>query len=54
MEAIGQDTLVEIAKAGPETQAELLKSIGMSGYMFMDSQNPINLFTTANGMVKRA
>jgi major vault protein len=51
MEAIGQSTLVDIAKAGPETQGKMLESLGLKGYMIMDSKNPINLFTTANGMI---
>eukprot|EP00826_Nyctotherus_ovalis_P051828 TRINITY_DN649_c0_g2_i1.p1 TRINITY_DN649_c0_g2~~TRINITY_DN649_c0_g2_i1.p1 ORF type:complete len:821 (-),score=334.50 TRINITY_DN649_c0_g2_i1:148-2610(-) len=51
MDAIGQDTLVSIASAGPEMQGEMLKSLGLQGYMVMDSKNPINLFTTASGMV---
>jgi len=51
MKAIGQDTLVDIAKAGPETQSQMLNSLGLKGYMLMDSKNPINLFTTANGMI---
>ena len=51
MGAIGQDTLVNIAKAGPETQSQMLSSLGLQGYMLMDSKNPINLFTAANGMI---
>src|SRR3990170_3923764 len=49
--AVGQDTLVQISKAGPELQAELLGSLGLSGYLMMDSNNPINLFSAANGMI---
>eukprot|EP01022_Parablepharisma_sp_SALTPOND_P019222 TRINITY_DN324_c0_g1_i2.p2 TRINITY_DN324_c0_g1~~TRINITY_DN324_c0_g1_i2.p2 ORF type:complete len:830 (+),score=104.58 TRINITY_DN324_c0_g1_i2:3705-6194(+) len=51
MEAIGTDTLVQIAKSGPEMQAQMLSSLGLQGYMLMDSKNPINLFTAANGMI---
>ena len=51
VDAIGQDTLVQISKAGPELQAELLGSLGLHGYLMMDANNPINLFTAANGMV---
>ena len=51
VDAVGQDTLVAISKAGPELQAELLQSLGLSGYLMMDSNNPINLFTAANGMI---
>jgi len=52
--AIGQDTIVEIAKAGPELQASLLESLGLTGYLMMDANNPINLFAAANGMVQPA
>ena len=52
MAAIGKDTLVNIALAGPETQAKMLSSLGLNGYMLMGSDNPINLFTTANGMLE--
>jgi len=49
--SIGQDTLVSIANAGPEFQAELLKGLGLSGYIMTDGNNPINLFNTANGLI---
>jgi len=51
VDAIGQDTLVALSKAGPELQAELLQSLGLQGYLMMDSNNPINLFSAVNGMV---
>ena len=49
--AIGKETLVDIANSGPELQAKLLQSLGLSGYLMMDSNNPINLFNTAQGMI---
>jgi major vault protein len=49
IDSIGADTLVEISNAGPELQAKLLSSLGLSGYVMMDSNNPINLFQAANG-----
>ncbi len=54
MNAIGQGTLVSIAKAGPEMQSQMLGSLGLQGYMLMDSKNPINLFTAASGMMATA
>jgi len=51
VDSVGQDTLVQISKAGPELQAQLLGSLGLEGYLMMDSNNPINLFTAANGMI---
>lgn len=49
--SIGQDTLVAISNAGPEFQAELLKGLGIEGYIMTDGNNPINLFNTANGLI---
>jgi len=54
MNAIGKATLVDIAKSGPEMQSQMLGSLGLQGYMLMDSKNPINLFTAAQGMVNTA
>ena len=51
MDSIGKQTLVEIANAGPEMQGKMLESLGLQGYMLMDSTNPINLFTTAGGFI---
>ena len=51
MDAISRDTLVSIAKAGPEAQSQMLNSLGLQGYLLMDSKNPINLFTAAEGMI---
>merc|ERR1711957_276279 len=51
IEAIGQDTIVDIANSGPELQAKLLNSLGLTGYLMTDSNNPINLFSAANGMI---
>lgn len=49
--AIGKETIVDIANSGPELQAKLLESLGLSGYLMADPNNPINLFNTAHGMV---
>jgi len=51
MEAIGRDTIVSIAQAGPEMQAKLLEGLGLKGYLITDGNSPINLFNTAAGMV---
>ena len=48
IDAIGPQTLVEIAKAGPELQAKLLQGLNLSGYILTDGNNPINLFNVAN------
>lgn len=49
--AVGRETLVAIARAGPETQAKLLQSLGLKGYLITDGNNPVNLFNTAKGFV---
>lgn len=51
VEAIGKGTITEIARAGPEMQAKLLKGLGLKGFLVTDGKNPINLFQTAKGMI---
>eukprot|EP00744_Colponema_vietnamica_P000733 GILI01001278.1.p1 GENE.GILI01001278.1~~GILI01001278.1.p1 ORF type:complete len:892 (-),score=306.49 GILI01001278.1:32-2707(-) len=54
IDAIGRDTIISIASAGPELQAKLLQSLGLQGFLVMDGKNPINLFSTANGLLGNA
>jgi major vault protein len=49
--AIGPQTIVAMSKAGPEYQIELLKGLGLSGFIMTDGNNPINLFNSASGLV---
>jgi major vault protein len=49
--AIGKKTLVEMARAGPETQAKLLKGLGLKSYMITDGSKPVNLMNTATGLL---
>jgi len=51
VDAIGRKTIISIARAGPENQAKLLKSLGLNGFMILDGKHPINLFNTANSMI---
>ncbi len=51
VEAIGPETLVAMAQAGPELQAQLLEGLGLKGYLITDGASPINLFNTAKGML---
>jgi major vault protein len=53
MEALGQQTLVEITRAGPELQAKLLQGLNLEGYIVTDGDNPINLFNVADTLVKK-
>lgn len=54
MDSLGKETIISMSKAGPETQAKLLKGLGLQGYMILDSKNPINLMNTANGFLGSA
>ena len=51
VDCMGRDTLVALARAGPDAQAEILGSLGLKGYMIMDSANPVNLFNSASGIM---
>jgi major vault protein len=51
VETLGRDTLVEMARAGPESQANILKSLGIKSMIVTDGKNPLNIFNTANGMM---
>ncbi len=49
--SIGSETIKRMARAGPETQAKLLKGLGLKGFIISDGKNPINLYNTVNGMM---
>jgi len=49
--AIGPETLKAIAQAGPEMQARLLQALGIQSVLITDGRNPINLFSTAQGLI---
>lgn len=51
MSSLGKETIVSMARAGPELQARLLKGLGLKGFMVMDGKNPLNLFNVANGFL---
>ncbi|OMJ67036.1 hypothetical protein SteCoe_35901 [Stentor coeruleus] len=53
VDAIGKQTIVSMARAGPEMQARLLKGLGLKGFMLMNSKNPINLLGTASGLIPK-
>ena len=48
---IGPDVIAQIAKAGPELQAQLLKGLGIKSVLITDGKNPLNLFSTAKGLI---
>ncbi|KAL6061379.1 Major vault protein [Balamuthia mandrillaris] len=49
--AIGAETIASIAQAGPEMQAKLLQGLGLKSLMITDGNSPINLFSTAGGLI---
>jgi len=51
VDAIGANTLISIAQAGPEMQVKLLQSLGIKSTLITDGHSPINLFNTANGLI---
>jgi major vault protein len=51
VDAIGPETIVSMARAGPETQAKLLKGLGLQGFMIVDGKHTLNLMNTANGLL---
>jgi major vault protein len=51
VDAIGAETLKEIAQAAPELQLQLLKGLGLKSFMITDGNSPINLFNTAGGLI---
>lgn len=51
VDAIGATTLQAIATAGPDMQVKLLQALGMKSTLITDGNSPINLFTTANGLI---
>jgi len=51
VDAIGAETLKKISQSGPEMQARLLTGLGLKSFMITDGNHPINLFSTAAGLI---
>ncbi|ESN94932.1 hypothetical protein HELRODRAFT_102919 [Helobdella robusta] len=51
VEAIGSQTLLAMATAGPDLQVKLLQALGLKSTLITDGNSPINLFTAANGLI---
>ncbi|XP_034045962.1 major vault protein [Thalassophryne amazonica] len=51
VESLGSSTLAEMARAGPELKVKLLQALGLKSTIITDGASPINLFTTANGLL---
>lgn len=52
--AVGRETIVAMAQAGPEMQVKLLQSLGIRSTLITDGKQPINLFQTAQGLINAA
>lgn len=50
-EALGPGTIRDLAVAGPEMQVKLLQSLGLKSTLITDGSSPINLFSTAFGLL---
>jgi len=48
VQAFGQETIIKIAKSGPELQGEMLKNLGVQNFILSDGTTPLNLFTGQN------
>jgi len=51
--SIGRETIIAMAKSGPENKAKLLKSLGLEGYLVTDGKTPVNLFNAAEGFIAK-
>ncbi|KAG5831988.1 hypothetical protein ANANG_G00286350 [Anguilla anguilla] len=51
VDSLGSDTLKEMARAGPELQVKLLQALGLKSTLITDGSSPINLFSTASGLL---
>ncbi|KAK3587585.1 hypothetical protein CHS0354_032785 [Potamilus streckersoni] len=51
VDAIGASTLQAMACAGPEMQVKMLQALGLKSTLITDGNTPINLFSTASGLI---
>lgn len=52
VKALGQDTIKSIAVSGEAAKVHLLQNLGISATLITDGHSPINLFNTAEGLIK--
>lgn len=50
MNALGKETVVSLAEAGPELQEQLLQALGLQGFLITDGKSPLNLLDMASKM----
>uniref|UniRef100_A0A0B7A640 Major vault protein n=1 Tax=Arion vulgaris TaxID=1028688 RepID=A0A0B7A640_9EUPU len=51
VESIGSNTLLAMSTAGPDLQVRMLQALGLKSTLITDGSTPINLFTTAAGLI---
>ncbi|KAH8607014.1 hypothetical protein ERJ75_001450200 [Trypanosoma vivax] len=51
VEAIGRETLITIARSGPEMQAKLLEGLGLHGYLTTDGKTPVNVLGAVQSLL---
>ncbi|XP_076369364.1 major vault protein-like [Tachypleus tridentatus] len=49
--SLGRETISFIARAGPELQVKLLQGLGIQSALITDGATPLNLFSTAKGLI---
>ncbi|KPA78127.1 major vault protein-like protein [Leptomonas pyrrhocoris] len=54
MNALGKETLIAIANAGPELKAQLLGALGLQGFVVTDGCTPINMLNFADQIASRS
>lgn len=52
--SLGTETIKAVAVSGPEMQVKLLQSLGIQSTLITDGRSPINLFSTAQGLLGNA
>lgn len=51
VKAIGQDTITNIALAGPQAKIGMLQSLGIRATLITDGKTPVNLYQAPNGSI---
>uniref|UniRef100_UPI00358F7B16 major vault protein-like n=1 Tax=Myxine glutinosa TaxID=7769 RepID=UPI00358F7B16 len=51
VQSLGAETIKAMASAGPDTQLKMLKALGLQSTLITDGSSPVNLLTTAAGLV---
>ena len=51
VDAMGTDTVRSLASGPQDHQVKMLKALGLQSTLITDGRNPINLFSTAQGLL---